>query len=110
MRRALVQTAVGCAAVLGVIVLGCNAFGLGEDDENEVRVTVTAVAAASLTGNDGHVYRVDSNTEFEGLNSLADVQVGEVVEIEWDAISGSSDRLALEIEAGDHDDNGDDDD
>ena len=110
MRRALVQTTVSVAAVLAMIVMGCNAFGLGEDDENEVRVTVTAVAAAALTGNDGHVYRIDSNTEFEGLNSLADVQVGEVVEIEWDAISGSSDRLALEIEAGDHDDNGDDDD
>jgi hypothetical protein len=110
MRRAKVQTIVSVAAVYGVLVMGCNAFGLGEDEGNEVRVTVTAVAAAALSGNDGNVYRVDSNTEFEGLNSLADVQVGDVVEIEWEAISASSDRLALEIEAGDHDDNGDDDD
>jgi hypothetical protein len=88
----------------------CNAFGILGEDENEVRVTIEAKAASSIDADDGITYQVDSGTEFEGYNGFADVQVGHTVEIEWAAISGSNERRALEIESGDHDDNGDDDD
>jgi predicted small secreted protein len=103
---------VGILVLAGTTALsGCNAFDIFGEDGNEVRVTITALAASSLTADDGHVYVADSGTEYEGagLRSFVDLAVGQTVEIEWEAISGSSDRRALEIEAGDHDDNGDDD-
>jgi hypothetical protein len=98
------------ALLLASGLTACNAFGILGEDDNEVRVVVEAKSASSIDADDGHIYEVTSSTEFEGYASFADVAVGHTVEIEWESISGSDDRRALEIEAGDHDDNGDDDD
>jgi len=109
MGHSLSRSITGLAMVLLASgVAGCNAFGiLGEDDENEVRVTVVALAASSLDADDGHTYEVTAATEFEGYTSFADVAVGHVVEIEWES-TGNGNRRALEIESGDHDESGDD--
>ena len=99
--------------VLALFALGlaaCNPFDLLGEDENEVRVTVSALGADFLDADDGFRYQVDSDTEFEGagLAGLADLAVGDVVEIEWAAVSADT-RRALEIESGDHDESGADD-
>lgn len=91
---------------------GCNAFGItGEDDENEVRVTITELSPDSdyLVADDGFTYEVTANTEYEGLTGFADLAVDDVVEIEFENMSDSSNRRALEIEAGDYDENNPDD-
>ena len=82
-------------------IAGCNAFGItgDDDDENEARVTVQALGADYLDANDGIRYVVTASTQYEGLNGFSDIAVGDVVEIEWAAISGSTNRRALEIEA-----------
>lgn len=92
--------------LLAVGLVGCNAFGLtgDDDDDNEVRVTVTAVAATYLDANDGIRYEVTENTEYEGYESLAGVAVGDIVEIEFEEIADSDNRRALEIEADGADD------
>jgi hypothetical protein len=85
-----------------VLALGaCNAFDItGEDDdENEVRVTVQSLGADFLVASDGITYRVDQRTDYEGYSGFSEVAVGHRVDIEWEAIAGSSDRFALEIEA-----------
>lgn len=89
----------------------CNAFGIFGEDDNEVRVTITALGINSLTADDGYTYTVDGNTEYEGagLTGFADLAVGEVVEIEWESAPAPNTRRAAEIEAGDHDETGDDD-
>jgi hypothetical protein len=97
------------ALLLASGLAACNAFGILGEDENEVRVVVESKGASSIDADDGHTYEVTSGTEFEGYASFADVAVGHTVEIEWEPASGSDNRRALEIEAGDHDDNGDDD-
>jgi hypothetical protein len=82
-------------------MLGCNLSNItGDDDadDNEVRVTVEAVGADFLDARDNFRYLVDSATEYEGLQGLSDVAVGDVVEIEYASIS-STERRALEIEA-----------
>ena len=90
--------------LLAVGAAGCNAFGITGEDENEVRVEVVAVGADYLDADDDHRYRVTDETEFERVNGFADVSVGETVEIEWEAIADSDDRLALEIEGDGPDD------
>lgn len=108
MRRSHIKSPAAVTAVLLSLSLGgCNAAGITGEDENEVRVTVVALGANSLDGNDGHSYAVTSDTEYEGLSGFADIAVGDTVEIEWESVSGG-DRRALEIEAGSHDDAGDD--
>jgi hypothetical protein len=88
-----------------VALLGCNAFGItdSEEDENEVRVTVRALGANFLDASDNFRYEVNSDTEFEGIDSFSDIAVGDVVEIEWEAVSANV-RRALEIEADGADD------
>ncbi|MGH7477888.1 MAG: hypothetical protein ACRELD_16620 [Longimicrobiales bacterium] len=99
MSRILAQSLPGLAVLLlGFGYAGCNAFGITDEDENEVRVTVQALGADFLDANDGFRYTVDTSTEYEGYGSFADVQVGHVVEIEYEPIDSSS-RRALEIEA-----------
>lgn len=90
--------------LLGVLVLGaCNALGITGEDDNEARVTVRALGADHLDGSDNFRYQVTSGTQYEGLSNFADIAVGDVVEIEWEAVSGST-RRALEIEADGADD------
>jgi hypothetical protein len=98
------------AALVGLGSSGCNAFGLTED-ENEVRVTITELSPTAdyLVADDGFTYEVTDDTEYEGLTGFADLTVGDVVEIEFAEVSGSSNRRALEIESGSYDDDNPDD-
>lgn len=103
-------------AALAVVLLafslaGCNAFGITGDDENEVRVTITELSPASdyLVADDDFTYEVTADTEYEGLTGFGDLTVGDVVEIEFENIANSSNRRALEIEAGSYDDTNPDD-
>ena len=110
MKSLLARTIGGLGIMtLALGVAGCNAFGITGEDENEVRVTVTALAASSLDADDGHTYEVNASTEYEGLTGFADIEVGDIVEIEFEEIANSANRRALEIEAGDYDENNPDD-
>jgi hypothetical protein len=85
--------------VLTLGLAGCNAFGIsGEEDENEVRVTVTGLGADYLDANDGFRYLVSAGTDYEGLAGFAALTVGAIVEIEFEEADGNT-RRALEIEA-----------
>lgn len=100
--RSTHHTALTRIAALVAVVAGCNAFGItgdDDDDENEVRVTVQALGPDFLTADDGIRYLVSGATEYEGLGGLSDISVGDIVEIEYEAIADSGDRRALEIEA-----------
>ena len=93
-------------------LVGCNALGItGDDDENEVRVTITELSPTSdyLVADDGFTYEVGASTEYEGLSGFADLAVDDIVEIEFEDIADSSNRRALEIEAGSYDENNPDD-
>jgi hypothetical protein len=67
-----------------------------------VNVTITAVGPDFVVADDGITYEVTADTEFEGFSTLAELQ-GERVEIEFEPIAGSANRLAVEIELGDDD-------
>ena len=74
----------GCDAVEGV-------FG----GENEVTGIVESVDAASLTV-DATRYTVDANTTFEApYTALADVEVGDEVEVEYEDRAGERAALAI---------------
>ncbi len=94
------------ALLLAFSITGCDTLGdlnpLG--DENEVSGVVEMIGDNSLTV-DGIVYTVTSDTEFEGIDGLADLSVGDEVEIGYEESGGN--RRALEIElAGAEDDDG----
>jgi hypothetical protein len=106
MRRRAFFPASVATLLLTLALAGCNAFGItGDDgDENEVRVTVTALGADYLDANDGFRYLVSADTEYEGLAGFAALAVGAIVEIEFED-AGNDTRRALEIEAdGEEDD------
>ena len=112
MKRLLAHPFAALAVLLALIAAGCNAFGItGEDDENEVRVTITELSSAAdyLIANDGFTYQVTADTEYEGLSGFADLAVNDVVEIEFENTSTTNTRRAREIEAGDYDENNPDD-
>ena len=92
---ALLLVAVGLAA--------CDVFEVFED-EKETRGIVEDIGSDYLVV-DGIRYEVNSKTEFEGVNGLADISVGDEVEVGYEG-SGST-RTALEIEVGDEDDDDD---
>lgn len=71
------------------------------DNDKEVSGIIEAIGASSLTV-DGIEYTVTSKTEFEGVDGLADLAVGDEVEIEYKENGGA--REALEIELGGADD------
>ena len=84
------------ALLLSFFIVGCNASSTeNEDAGNEVRVTVQAVGSDYLDADDGIRYEATA----EGLSSLSDVLVGDIVEIEFQEIPSSTSRQALEIEA-----------
>ena len=93
----------GLAALLfAFFVVGCNASGLTENEENEaneVRVTVQALGSDYVDADDGIRYEVTADTQYEGLGGLSDVSVGDTVDIEFEEIADSTNRRALEIEA-----------
>ena len=84
-------------------LVGCDSFDDLFENEKEVQGIVEAIAAdgSSLTV-DGIVYRVTSNTEYEGISGLADLSVGDEVEIEYEEQGG--DRVAVEVELAGADD------
>lgn len=97
--------------IKGIIVLlliagltGCDTF---EDinpfnNEKEAQGLVEAIGDNSLTV-EGIVYTVTSKTKYGGFDSLADLSVGDEVEIEYKENGG--DREAIEVElAGNEDD------
>lgn len=89
--------------VLAFGLVGCDAFEDINPFNNEKEVTgiVEAVGESSLTV-DGIEYRVTDSTEFDdGYSSLADVSVGDEVEIEYEEEGGG--RRALEVEPADGD-------
>lgn len=84
---------------------GCDAL---EDinpfhKEKEVEGTVEAVGASSLTV-DGIAYTVTDDTEFEGITGLADLNVGDEVEVEYEDRDGG--REAVEVELAGAEDDG----
>lgn len=95
----MVRSRTGVATILALTVMGCNAFGPGDDsDQNEVRVTVQALGADFVDADDGIRYEVTADTQFEGYSGLTEIAVGTVVEIEFEEITDSANRRALEIE------------
>ena len=88
------------ALLLSFFIVGCNASSTeNEDAGNEVRVTVLAVGSDYLDADDGIRYEATADTKYEGLTSLSDVLVGDIVDIEFQEIPNSTSRQALEIEA-----------
>lgn len=90
------------ALLLAFSIMGCNAFGItGDEDEdngNEVRVSVLAIASDYLDADDGIRYEVTAATQYEGLTGFSDISVGDLIEIEFEEIPNSNNRRALEIE------------
>ena len=91
------------ASRLGALALLLSVVGLSGCDtvegvfggDNEVTGVVESVDASSLTV-DATRYAVDANTTFEApYTALADVQVGDEVEIDYEDRAGE--RVALEI-------------
>ena len=72
------------------------------DSEKEVTGIVEAIGDNSLTV-EGIEYRVTDKTEFEGITGLADLAVGDEVEIEYKENGGS--REAVEVELAGAEDN-----
>ena len=83
--------------VLVVGLLGCDALGITEDEEDEVRVTVRAIGASHLDASDNFRYEINDETEYEGVRGLSEIRVGQTVEIEFAPVSSTT-RRALEIE------------
>jgi hypothetical protein len=105
MRRTLsTPSAALTALVLVLVVAGCNALGITDSDDDEVRVTVRAKGADFLDADDNFRYTVGSYTEYEGFSGFADVTVGAIVEIEFEETSTNNVRRALEMEADGRDD------
>ena len=91
-----------CMLVL-VFASGCDTL---EDinpfnDEKEAKGLVEAVGTDTLTV-DGNSYAVTAETEFEGYTGLADVAVGDEVEVEYEENGGG--RTAVEVERAGADD------
>ncbi|HMB91277.1 MAG TPA: DUF5666 domain-containing protein, partial [Rhodothermales bacterium] len=90
--------------LLVVGLTGCDTF---EDlnpfnDEKGVQGVIEQIGDNSLTL-DGIAYAVTDQTEFEGdLSGLADLSVGDEVEIEYE--ENGSNRTALEVELASADD------
>ena len=89
------------ALLLSFFIVGCNASGItdSENEANEVRVTVQAIGSDYLNADDGIRYEITAATQYEGLTSLSDVLVGDIVEIEFEEIPSNTNRRALEVEA-----------
>lgn len=79
-------------------VSGCELLGPGDDVE-VARATVLDLGANFFTAEDDVIYQVNDDTEYEGgYTAFSDIQVGDVVEVEYEEIEAGT-RLALEIES-----------
>ena len=90
---------------LGLLIFmaaGCDTVEDLFENDKEVTGVVEAIGDASLTV-DGVAYTVTDKTEYEGITGLADLSVGDEVEVEYE--ESNSGRVALEVElAGAEDD------
>ena len=73
------------------------------DSEKEVTGTVEAIGASSLTV-DGIEYTVTDKTEFDGITGLADLAVGDEVEVEYEENGGAREAVEIELAGADSDD------
>ena len=95
----------GLIALLLVFGLaGCDAFEVF-DREKEVSGTVEEVGTDYLIV-DAITYQVTSQTEFEGLTGLADLEVGVEVEVEYEENGGTRTAVEVELAGADDDDGG----
>lgn len=103
MKRARTALLTGFAALLlAFSFAGCDTFESVFDRDEEVSATIEEVGDDFIVA-DAIRYEVTSDTEYEGINGLADLSVGDEVEIEYEESGGT--RRALEIElAGAEDD------
>ena len=93
--------------MLAVNLAGCGALGITGDDnnENEVNVTVMAIDADGsfpefIVASDGITYEVTADTDFDGFTAPIEI-LNQQVKIEFQPISNTANRLALEIEIDD---------
>ena len=82
---------------------GCDTFEEINpfNDEQEVEGIVEALGDDALTV-DGIEYTVTADTEFDGIDGLSDLSVGDEVEVEYEETN--SGRVALEVELAGADD------
>lgn len=91
--------------LLGVGLTGCDTL---EDlnpfsDEKEAQGLVESLGDNTLTV-DGIAYTVTDDTEFEGIDSLADLKVGDEVEIEYEENGGTREAIEIELAGAEDDD------
>jgi hypothetical protein len=72
------------------------------DNEKEASGIIEAIGASSLTV-DGIEYVVTSDTEFEGVDGLADLAVGDEVGIEYKEKGGVREAVEVELAGADDD-------
>ena len=77
-------------ALLLVVLAACDVLG----DGHAAQGTVDAVAEAHLVV-DAVAYAVTNRTVFEGYTGLADVRVGDRVEVDFEARNGE--RVATDV-------------
>ncbi len=77
-----------------------------DEDGQEVVGTIEALTDTSVTV-DGLEYAVNDDTEFEGIDGLASLAVGDVIEIEYEEDNGSRTALYIELDDGSGDDDDD---
>lgn len=90
----LVFSVTGCDTLEGI-----NPF----NNEKEVSGVVEAIGDNTLTV-DGIEYTVTADTEYEGISGLADLSVGDEVEIEYKEKSGGREAVEVELAGADDDD------
>ena len=83
--------------LLFFMAAGCDTVDDLFENEKEVNGIVEAIGDNSLTV-DGIPYTVTDKTEFDGFDSLSDLNVGDEVEVEYKENGGV--REAVEIELG----------
>lgn len=106
MRRFRILTFQAFTALMLVTGLtGCDSFGEVFDRDQETSGVIEQIGADFLVV-DGIRYVITSDTEFEGIEGLGDLAVGDEVDVEYEG--DGSERTALEVEFGE-DENEDDD-
>ena len=82
-------------------ITGCDALGEVFDREKELSGVVEEVGSDFLVI-DGVTYHVNGDTEYEGIDSLEELSVGDEVDVVYEG--GGSERTALEVEFGENED------
>lgn len=88
--------------LMAVTLVGCDTFEDIFENEKETQGIVEALTDNTLTV-DGIEYTVTSNTEYEGITGLADLQVGDEVEVEYEEKNGGREAVEVELAGADDD-------